>query len=75
MLNLVGVLTALRCCCFQNLDQIIIIINNRPNDLHLDFTPNVDLKDYFKTKVGLVEDSYELIEKVKYFEELHIDKD
>jgi hypothetical protein len=43
--------------------------------LHLDFIPNANLKDYLKTKVGLVEDSYELIEKVKYFEELHVDKD
>jgi hypothetical protein len=77
VLNLVGVLTTLRCCYLQvqNLDRIIIIINNRPTNLHLDFTPNADLKDYLKTEVGLVEDSYELIEKVKYFEELHVDKD
>lgn len=77
MLNLVGVLTTLRCHYLevQNLDQIIIIINNQPNDLHMHFTPNVDLKDYLKTKVGLIENSYELIEKVEYFEELHVVKD
>jgi hypothetical protein len=40
-----------------------LIINNQPNDLHLHFTPNADLKDYLKTKVGLVEDNYELIRK------------
>lgn len=38
-------------------------------------TPNPDLKDYLKIKVGLVEDNYDLIKKAKYFEELHIDKD
>jgi hypothetical protein len=39
------------------------------------FTPNAYLKDYLKIKVGLIEDSYELIEKVEYFEELHVVKD
>ncbi len=65
VLNLVDVLTTLRCRCLQvqNLDWIIIIINNPPNDLHLHFTPHADLKDYLKTKVGLVEDSHELIKK------------
>jgi len=77
ILNLVGVLTILRCHCLevQNLDRIIIIINNQPNDLHMHFTPNAYLKDYLKIKVGLIEDNYELIEKVEYFEELHVVKD
>ncbi len=55
--------------------QIITIINNWPNDLHLNCTPNVDLKDYSKAEIGLVKDNYELIEKVEYFEELQIDED
>jgi hypothetical protein len=76
VLNLVGVLTTLRCCLqVQNLDRIIIIINDWPNDLHMHFTPNVDLKVYSKTKVGLVEDNYELIKKFEYFEEPQVDKD
>jgi hypothetical protein len=71
VLNLVEVLTTLRCCCLQvqNLDWIIIIINNWCNDLHLHFTPSANLKDYLKIKVDLLEDSYELIKKVEYFEE------
>jgi len=55
--------------------QIIIIINNWPHDLHLNCTPNVDLKDYSKVEIGLVKDNYELIEEVEYFEELQIDED
>jgi hypothetical protein len=35
----------------------------------------VNLKDYSKVEIGLVKDNYELIEKVKYFEELQIDED
>jgi hypothetical protein len=30
------------------------------------------LKDYLKVEVGLVENNYELIEKVEYFKELQI---
>jgi hypothetical protein len=36
--------------------------------------PNVDLKDYLKAKIGLVENNYELTEEVEYFEELQVDK-
>ncbi len=54
---------------------IIIIINNWPNDLHLNYKPNVDLKDYSKVEIGLVKDNYELIEEVEYFKELKIDED
>jgi hypothetical protein len=42
------------------LDWIITIIENWPNDPHLNCTPNVDLKDYLKVEV---EDNYELIEE------------
>jgi hypothetical protein len=65
VLNLVGVLTTQRCFCLQvqNLDRMIIVVNSQPNDLHLHFTPNANLKDYLKTKVSLVEDNYELIKK------------
>jgi hypothetical protein len=35
----------------------------------------VDLKNYLKVEIGLVEDNYELIEEVAYFEELQVDED
>jgi hypothetical protein len=55
MFNLTNVLIALRCCQLQvqNLDRIIPIINKWPNDLRLNYTPNVDLKDYVKVGIGL----------------------
>ncbi len=53
--SLIGVLIALRRCHLQvqNLDQIIPIINKWPNDLCLNCTPNVDLKNYVKVEIGL----------------------
>jgi hypothetical protein len=73
MFNLVSVLTFLRRCCLQvkNLDCITNIINNWPDDSHLNYKPNANLKNYLKVEVGLVKDNYELVEEVKYFEELH----
>jgi hypothetical protein len=38
----------------------------------LNCTPNANLKDYLKVEVGLVENNYELIEKVEYFEKLQV---
>ncbi len=35
----------------------------------------MDLKNYLKVEIGLVEDNYELIEEVAYFEELQVDED
>jgi hypothetical protein len=35
----------------------------------------VDLKNYLKVEIGLVEDNYELIKEVAYFEELQVDED
>ncbi len=63
------------CLQDQILDQIITIINNSFDDLCMNCTPNVELKDYLKVEVGLTENNYELIEKVEYFEELQVDED
>ncbi len=73
-LCLVGVLTTLRCFYLQ-LEIYLDYINyhngkNWFNDLHLNCTPNVDLKDYMKAEILLVKENYQLIKKVKYFEEL-----
>jgi hypothetical protein len=57
------------------LDWIITIIKNWPHDPHLNFTPNVDLKDYLKVEIGLVEGKHELIEEAAYFEVVQVDED
>lgn len=40
----------------ENLDQIIIVVENWINDLHLNCTPNIDLSDYMK--VILAKENY-----------------
>ncbi len=77
MFILTNVLIALRCCHLQvqNLDWIISIINNWPDDLHLNCTSNVYLKDYLKVEIGLIEDSYGLIKKVKFLKKSQVDED
>jgi len=41
----------------------------------LNYTPNANLKDDIKVEVVLVEKNYKLIEKVKYFKKLKVDRD
>jgi hypothetical protein len=41
----------------------------------LDCTSNINLKEYIKVEVILAKKNYELIEKIEYFEKLHIDED
>jgi len=43
--------------------------------MHLNYKPNVNLKDYSKVEISLVKDNYKLIEEVEYFKELKIDED
>ncbi len=64
VLNLLGVLIALRCCHLQvqNLDWIITIINNWRDDPHLNCTLYVDLKDSLKAEFSLAN---ELIKEVE----------
>jgi hypothetical protein len=66
-----GVLTTLKRCHLQvqNLDQIITIINNWPNDSCQNCTPNANLKNYLKVEVILVEEDYGLIKDVMLFDE------
>jgi hypothetical protein len=42
--------------------------------VHLNCTPNVELKYYLKVDVTLTRINYELIEEVEYFEKLQIDE-
>lgn len=48
---------------------------NQTKDLCLNYTPNANLKDHIKVEVVLVEENYELIEEVKYFKKLKVDRD
>jgi hypothetical protein len=73
MFSLAGVLITPRRCHLlqvQNLNQIIVIINNWPDDPCLNYTLNVDLKDYLKTEIGLIKDNDEMMEEANYFQEL-----
>jgi hypothetical protein len=67
MFNLVGVLKTLKRCSLQvqNLDLIITIINNWPNDPCWNCTLNANLKDYLKVEIVLAE----------FLEELQVDED
>jgi len=75
--NLVGVLIVLIHYCLQmkNLDRIIIIAKNWPDDLCMNCMANVSFKDYIKILITLVEENYEFIEKSKYFENLLVNSD
>jgi len=59
----------------ENLIIIIKIVKIWPNDPHMNFMPNNNMKDYLKVKGSLVNDNNELIEETKYFENLNMDSD
>jgi len=77
MFNLDVVLIALKCYRLQvdNLDQIITMVNNWPNDPHLNYSRPKDLTNFLKVEFVLVENNYDLIEESNYFEQLELDKD
>jgi hypothetical protein len=72
--SLVIVLIILQRCQLQveNLDRIIKIVKNCPNNLCINCMSNKTMKDYLKVEGSLANDNYELIE---YFENLNIDGD
>ncbi len=47
----------------KNLNQIITMVINWPNDLYLDYTHSTCIKDCLKVKRFLVDDNYDLIEE------------
>jgi hypothetical protein len=55
----------------ENLDRIITIVKNWPNDLRVNCMQN----NHERLLEFLVDDNYELIEKVEYFEDLIVDGD
>jgi hypothetical protein len=57
----------------ENLDQIIMVVKNWPNDSWLNCMPTAALKDYIKIECFLVEENYDLIEEADFFEQLEVD--
>jgi hypothetical protein len=75
--SLVGVLTILKHCRLQvdNLDSIIIVVKNWPNDPRLNCSQHKDLKNFLKVESSFAENNYDLIEESNYFEQLEPIKD
>jgi predicted transcriptional regulator len=55
----------------ENLDWIVIVMKKWLSDPHLNCKKKMDLKKYMKVKTFLVNDNYDLIEKMEYFKKLH----
>lgn len=74
---MVGLLTTLKCNNLQveNLDWIITIVKNWPNNVCLNCIINANFKHYIKVEVVFAKENYELIEESKYFEEMKVDND
>ncbi len=75
--NLARILITLRHCKLHmdNLDWIITMVKNWPDNSHLNFSWHKDLTNFLKIKFVLAENNYDLIEKLNYFEQLELDKD
>jgi hypothetical protein len=54
----------------DKIDQIITILKNWLDDPHANYKPNLNYKQYLKTKKLLAKDNYNLIEEHDFFEEL-----
>ncbi len=59
----------------ENLKKINTIVKNWLDDLCVNYTPNKTMKDYLKAKGFIANDTYGLIEEIKYFENMNVDGD
>jgi hypothetical protein len=59
----------------ENSKQIITIVETWFDDPCLNYKPITNLNDYLKIEYALVENIYDLIEKVEFFEHLQVDSD
>jgi len=57
----------------ENLVRIITTAKNWLDDLWVNCMPNKTMKNYLKVGGSLVDDNYELIAEVEYFEDLNVD--
>ncbi len=75
--NLANVLITLKCCHLQveNMDWIIMVVKNWPDDPHHNCKPNTNLKEYLKEEHYLANENYDLLEEVDFFEQLQVDND
>jgi hypothetical protein len=75
--NLASGLTTLRRCRLQvdNLDRIITMVKNWPNDPCLNCLQHKDLTNFLKVEFVLAKNNYDLIEESNSFEQLELDKD
>ncbi len=73
--SLVGVLIALCDYCLQveNLNQIIMVFKNQPDDPWLNCTPTTTFKDYMNVECLLVEENCDVIEDANLKKQLEVD--
>ncbi len=57
----------------ENLDHIITVVKNWPDDSRMNCMQHKDMKDSMTIENSLAEDNYDLIEEVDFFEQLEID--
>ncbi len=57
----------------ENLDCIITVLKNWPDDPRMNCMLRKDIKDFMTVENALAEDNYDLIEEVDYFEQLELD--
>ncbi len=57
------------------MNKIITIVKHQPSDLCMNCMSIKNMKDYLKVERSSVDDNYELIEEIKYFEDLNVDND
>jgi hypothetical protein len=54
----------------EDFDRIIMVVKNWPDDPHMNYKTNANLKDYIKFEVAPAEENYGFIEEFEYFEKL-----
>ena len=69
--SIAGVLTALRRCRLQveNLDRLVMVVKNWPNDPRLDCKATASMKEFMAVETSLTEENYDFIEVAGYFED------
>ncbi len=77
MFNHTNVLIAFQCYSSQveNLNLMITIVKNWPDDPQMNCAWYKDMKDFMTIETSLAEDNYDLIEKACFFEQLELDGD
>ncbi len=67
--SLASLLIALRHYCLhvENMDRIIIMVKNWPDDPCHNYKPNVDLKENLKNEDCLIKENYDLLEEADFF--------